>query len=585
MPTHTPPAAESSLTALIRRHVIHEWKPLVLGGLVVIMGVITTLAAPQAMKRLIDGLMSTRDESAMIWLLALLALVIAESATRVVQGILLHGAASRIALGVERDAFERFLFQPIPFFDAERSVEMATYLRTSAETLRDFIARELPDLLRAVLRAITAAIALLLTAPRLALYLALTVPPLIALSSRLAGRLKRGSQAASLAAARCHAEVQESFGALRVVRALGVEDSEVARLSLVHASTHAANLVLGRLASWSDGASLLLSESVTLIALGIGGRMVVSGQLTVGELVSFLVYAELAARSTRDLVRFRSHVASLRGVFAPLADRFGRTAKAAPSSRATPQPGSLPGAITLNDVSFSYPARSSSRVLNGVSFLVEPRECLAVVGESGSGKSTLLSLIAGFYAPASGEVLLDGIPPEVGARGWQSTHLAYLTQGARAFSRSIRDNILMGREVDEAALSWVIDVTGLGPLLSRLPGGADAVPGESGAQVSGGEAQRIALARALCLRPAVLLLDEATAALDAESEAAIMGALRSPGYRPTIVIVSHRLSTIRQADRLVLIEAGRVQAIGTHESLEATSRTYRRIISREPPEV
>lgn len=552
-----------------------------MGALVVALGVVVTMTLPQAMKRLIDGLIA-RDESALSWLAALLLLVLAESATRVIHGMVFQAAGSRVSLAAELEAFSRFVLQPIPFFDDERSVELATHLRNSAETLRDFIARELPDLQRALLRMIVGSLALVWTAPRLALYLTLTVPPLLLLSSYLARRLKQGAVAASIAGARAQAAAQESLAAIRVVRALGVEQGEATRFRGIQASTHAANLVMGRLASWADGASLLLSELVTIVALGLGGSMVVSGALTVGELVSFLVYADLAARSSRDLVRFHAHVGSIRGVLKPLADRLARAvvdeASGAPSEPLHPVPRAA-AAVELADVSYVYPARPASPVLTGVSLIVPRGESLAIVGESGAGKSTLLSLIAGFYAPAGGTVWLNGKTPDCGVRGWQSTHVAYLTQGGRPFSRSIRENIVMGRDVDAATLDWAIRVSGLQALLSRLPRGLEEVPGESGAQVSGGEAQRLALARALARRPEVLLLDEATSALDPESEATIFDALLEPAYRPTLVVVSHRLATIRRFPRIALLGDSRILDIGTHDDLAKTSETFRRIIS------
>jgi len=310
--------------------------------------------------------------------------------------------------------------------------------------------------------------------------------------------------------------------------------------------------------------------------------MVVSGELTVGALVSFLVYADLVARSSRDLVRFHAHAGSIRGILTPLGDRLARAVvESAPSPRFEPsQPGThSAAAIELTDLSYIYPARPASPVLGGVSLAVPRGASLAIVGESGAGKSTLLSLIAGFYAPTSGSVLLHGRAPHCGVRGWQSAHVAYLTQGARAFSRSIRENIVMGREVDDATLDWAIRVSGLGTLLSGLPGGLEEVPGESGAQVSGGEAQRLALARALVRRPEILLLDEATSALDPESEASILDALREPGYQPTLVVVSHRLSTIRRFPRIAVLGDGRIQDVGGHDDLEKASEVYRRIIS------
>lgn len=569
--------AEPPLNRLIRTYALRERRAGLLASTFLTVGLVATLAYPQAMKRVIDGLLNAEAASSPRWLLVLVALLLVEATTRVAHGLILHGAASRISLAVERATFERLLLQPISFFDDEKSVEMSAHLRSSSETLRDFIARELPDLLRAFLRAITGSVALVLTAPRLALFLAVVAPPLVALTSWLARAVKMRSQASSLLGAQNQAAAQESFGAIRATRSLGVEVAESQRFSVGSQSAHQGHLALGRLASWADGASLLLSESVTLVAVGVGGKMVADGFLTVGELVSFLIYADLTARAIRDLTRFRAQAAMVRGALAPLGELMSRTQNDRAGERN--HKGSGRGAIALEDVHFSYPRRPAIPVLRGLTLRVDPGECLALVGESGAGKSTVLALMAGFYAPAHGRVLLDGVPPDRGALGWQTGHLAYVPQGGRAFSRSIRENLLLGRDVTDETLAEAIAIAGLDPFVSRIQGGLEAMPGESGAQISGGEAERLALARAMCGRPSVLLLDEATAALDPESEAAILDALRSLASPPTLVIVSHRLSTIQSADRIAVLAAGQVEAVGRHDDLVRESSAYRRFLS------
>jgi len=193
------------------------------------------------------------------------------------------------------------------------------------------------------------------------------------------------------------------------------EGNEIRRFSLSLSSIHASNLGLGRLASWADGARLLLSESVTLVAVGFGGQMVAAGHLSVGELVSFLIYADLTARAVRDLLNFRSHLGTIQGTLAPLGELLSRTEP--PPPRVAVAPRALLRAITLDNVEFAYATRPASPVLKGLGFEVAAGECLAIVGESGSGKSRTLALMAGFYQPTAGRVLLDGAAPDSRARG------------------------------------------------------------------------------------------------------------------------------------------------------------------------
>ena len=246
------------------------------------------------------------------------------------------------------------------------------------------------------------------------------------------------------------------------------------------------------------------------------------------------------------------------------------------------RPDTVHGEIQLKDVYFNYPSRPEVPVLQGLNLTIPPGEFLAVVGPSGMGKSTIGNLIIRFYDPNDGSVLFDGHDLHELDTQWLRQHVILVQQDPSVFSRSIQENILFGSEdADPSALKRSLEAVNANEFIDRQSEGLQTMIGDHGATLSGGQRQRLAIARALLRRPRVLILDEATSALDSETENWIKSALKDLDYRPTIIIVAHRLSTIVDADRVVLIQDGVVAASGTHQDLVDSSEDYRNLFSSQ----
>jgi ATP-binding cassette subfamily B protein len=332
---------------------------------------------------------------------------------------------------------------------------------------------------------------------------------------------------------------------------------------------------------------MLLVMTAIATMLWIGGRDVLSGALSPGELAAFIFYAFMVAGS----------VGAISEVYADLQRAAGATERlmellAARSILAEPAtPDSLSasarGRLSFEDVGFCYPGRPDQRVLVDVRFGIEPGEMVALVGPSGAGKSTLFDLVQRFHDPVDGAIRLDGVDLRALRLADVRARIGYVPQESSLFSGTIRDNLVYGRpearleELDEA-----LELANAASFVDALPAGLDTRIGEGGVGLSGGQKQRLAIARALLKKPELLLLDEATSALDAESEEHIRATIEQLKGRCTILVIAHRLSTVRQADRILVLQAGRLVASGTHASLVEENELYARFsriqFGREP---
>ena len=301
--------------------------------------------------------------------------------------------------------------------------------------------------------------------------------------------------------------------------------------------------------------------------------------MTTGGMLSFILYALLVARGLRNSTRFGAE--ALRAI--------GATEWAFALVEQTPRipleggdkPSACDGSIAFEHLRFRYPTRPDVEALKGVDLRIEAGEVVAIVGKSGSGKSTLLNLLLRFYDPDEGRVLVGGRDVRKLDPSWLRGQIATVMQEPTLFSRTIGDNIRYGApSADDRAVQTAAEWASADEFIDRLPGAYGATVGDRGVQLSGGQRQRLAIARALLRRPTILILDEATSALDAELESVVQVALRAIDYRPTTLIIAHRLSTVAHVDRVVVLDDGRIVETGTHDELIKTSTFYKQLVPR-----
>ncbi len=311
-----------------------------------------------------------------------------------------------------------------------------------------------------------------------------------------------------------------------------------------------------------------------LTVLAVGGARVASGAISVGTLVAFLLYVFYLTSPIQQVVGALTQYQVGAAAVARITEAEQLPVERGTTETSLPSSGRNPAAVAFEDVYFRY-RPEHPEVHHGITFTIAPRGMTAFVGPSGAGKTTVFSLIERFYEPAAGRVLLDGTD----VRDWPVAELraaiGYVEQDAPVLAGSLRENLLLGApEATEAELRDVLRITRLGDLVGRLPDNLETQVGHRGTRLSGGERQRVAIARALLRRPRLLLLDEATSQLDAINEAALRETVAEASRLTTVLVVAHRLSTVTMADRIIVMDAGRVAAAGTHTELVATDPLY-----------
>jgi ABC-type multidrug transport system fused ATPase/permease subunit len=484
---------------------------------------------------------------------------------------LFRTSGDRIVARLRTNLYRTILSQHIPFFDRNKTGELISRLSTDTMLVSRTISNNVSDGLRSLTTTTIGALSLIYLSPTLSMTILAILPPL-AIGARLYGRFVRKlSRQVQDALADTVQEAEERIGNVRTVKAFSKVEQETHRFDVK--IQHVLDLARKEnLAAATFFSSAGMSGNVVMLAiLYLGSGMISSGTLTVGELVSFMLYSGYVGGSMMGLTSFwtdlQKGLGASQKVFAILQD--------SPSTQHGIIIENFKGRIEFQDVHFAYPNRPDAQIFTGLSFIVEPGRMLGIVGTSGGGKSTILGLLLRLYDPQRGKILVDGIDLQLlDTDWWRSKMVSLIPQDAVLWSESIKSNIEYGatseqlarEDLDNLVLDAASQANAL-PFIQRLPEGWNTLVGERGVSLSGGQRQRIAIARALLKEPKVLVADEYSSALDSESELLVREALNRVMKGRTTLVVAHRLSTLKGADLIVVLDGGFVAEQGSFEEL------------------
>jgi ATP-binding cassette, subfamily B, bacterial len=537
-----------------------------------------TLLLGQGLMRLIDEGFAAGTaglDSAAGFMGAIVAALALATAARY---YLVSWLGERIAADLRRRVFDHVLTLSPRFFETARTGDILSRMTADVGLLQSLIGSAISMGLRNAVTGLGAVVMLLATSLKLAGLMLVVVPLVVAPMILFGRRERRLSRAAQERIADLAATAEETLNGLRTVQAFTHEPLDRARFAAqVEESVAAA---LRRIATRAGLILMviLLGFGAITFALWTGGHDVVAGRMTGGQLSAFVFYAVLLASSVATFSELWGEIQRAAAAADRLLELLGAEPDIAVPASPAPLPDPPQGRLAFERVRFAYPTRPGQSALHDISFAVAPGETVAIVGPSGAGKTTLFQLLLRFYDPQSGRVTVDGVDIAQADPAALRRRIGLVAQEPLIFGATAAENIRYGRpEATDAELREAAEAADAHGFIAALPQGYATPLGQKGVTLSGGQRQRIAIARAILRDPPILLLDEATSALDAESERAVQRALERLAEGRTTLVVAHRLATVRRADRILVLEAGRIVAEGTHDALVREGGLYARL--------
>ena len=552
---------------------------LTLAVLALLIAAAAALVVPMAFRDLIDRGMAAQDaETLNTYFVAFLAAAAVFGVFAALRFYFVSWLGERVVADLRADVYARVVRMDPTFFEVTRTGEVLSRLTTDTTVVQGIAGVNLSMTLRSMVQMVGALALMIATSPSLAGMIVVLIPLVIAPIVLVGRKLRTLSRESQDKVADTSGLAGETLNAIQTVQAFTLEGlhtqrygkavEESFRVAIRRSKVRAAMTAIG---------TMMIFGSMTFV-LWQGAHRVLDQEMTGGELSQFLIYAVLVAVSAATLSEMWGEVQRAAGAM----ERLVELKVATPNIVAPPKPRAFPtppaGRITFEHISFRYPSRPETLALDDLSLAIEPGETVAFVGPSGAGKSTTFQLLLRFYDPASGRITIDGVaiaearPEDVRSR------IGLVPQETVLFGTSARENIRYGRpNASDADIEVAARAAGADEFIRELPQGYDTFLGEKGTRLSGGQRQRIAIARALLKDPPILLLDEATSSLDAESERYVQEALERLMRDRTTLVIAHRLATILKADRIVVLDHGRIVDIGTHAQLLESNELYARL--------
>ncbi|MFZ1110492.1 MAG: ABC transporter transmembrane domain-containing protein [Rhodomicrobium sp.] len=565
--------------SLLRPYVLRYKGVAVVAFIALLLSSASTLMLPFAVREMIDrGFTNEKQGLINLYfggLFAVGALLAFSSATRF---FCVSWLGERVIADVRADVFRHLTKLSPSFYEKTHSGEIMSRLNADTTQIKAAVSTSVSQVLRNAVMFVGAVALMIFTSVKMSL-LVIVVIPVIIVPLILYGRtVRRYSRIAQDEVAASSAFASENLAATRTMQAFTSEDAVSKRYAAaVRRSFDAAVSRTQRRAMLTASAIFLIFASIVGV-LWYGAHDVMAGLTTGGVLAQFVLYAVLAAAAIGEFSEVFGEMQSAAGAAERLSELMSIRSEIVSPSDPRPFPEQAKGEVSFDDVSFTYPLRPDSRALHDVSFTVRPGERVAIVGPSGSGKSTIFNLILRFYDADRGKVAVDGVPVEKADLTALRKRISLVSQDTIIFAETVMDNIRYGSpDATDEQVKQAAQAALAGAFIDQLPEGYNTLLGERGVVLSGGQRQRIAIARAILKNAPILLLDEATSALDQESEKFVQEALERVMRGRTTLVIAHRLATVINADRILVIDGGRLVEEGTHAALLSGGGVYARL--------
>ena len=561
---------------LIKPLVAPYKKHILLALLLLFLGAAANLAIPVAFKQMIDLGFAAENQDTLSYYFLLVFVV---SSLMILFTSLRYYWVSwigqRVVTDLRKKVYAQVMTQSQEFFEKTKTGEILSRINTDTTLVETVVGSTFSIALSSAVTFFGAAFMMIFTAPKLAMYIAFLIP-LVVLPIVLTGRkIQKLSKAEQDRIADSSALATETINAMHTVQAYAQEQAENNKfITAINNAFKAAVASIRMTTIMSLLVGFVIFGGIVFV-LWLGAKDVITGEMTAGTLSQFVMYAIMAATSVGALSTVWSELKKAAGALERIIELMNTQSTIQNPAEPTTMHGTVLGNISIKGLSFAYPSRTDLNVLHDISFEVVPGQTVALVGPSGSGKSTLFQLLMRFYEPQTGSIKLDGTAIEDFALTDLRSQFSLVAQDVTIFSTTARENIAYGRpHASDEEIKVAARLAHADEFIENLENGYDTYLGERGVRLSGGQAQRLSIARAVITNPPILLLDEATSALDANSEKLVQEALNTIMKGRTTLVIAHRLATIRKADQIIVMDHGHIVAQGKHEQLIRNNALY-----------